>query len=121
MNQQQVLYGILTFAPNREALIAIYLTNFEQTFHFNLSKKILLIVFNKLIKSEISTDELEEWASFVECRDEIHCDTYEDYIYALSNPALMNGDDMSSKKLCLLSEIKTLKVKEMLECLLLEK
>mgnify|MGYP003885531725 CR=1 FL=1 len=38
---------------------------------------------------EISVDDLEEWAGFIEFCDDIDATAIEDYLYALSNPELM--------------------------------
>ena len=57
------------------------------------SVEMLHAVLQKFIQGTISTDDLEEWAMFVEFRDDIDHSSIEDYIYALSNPDLMGGID----------------------------
>ncbi len=117
MNQFQALYEILTFTPQREQAIALYLEYYDEDFRFELTKDIIIIVLKKCINDVISVDDLEEWASFIDCRDEIINDKYEDYIYALSNPALMNPVDMRNKKEVTLSSLEIDKIKRMLACL----
>lgn len=46
-------------------------------------------MLNKYISDSISDHDLEEWANFVECRDDIDYSKVEGYIYALANPELM--------------------------------
>jgi len=117
MNQQQALYEILTFSPLREQAISLYLDQFDDGFRFELTKNIIILVLEKCLNDIISVEDLEEWATFVDCRDEIISEKFEDYIYALSNPAIMNTVDMTNKKAIALSELEIGKVERLLVCL----
>jgi len=117
MNQQQALYEILTFSPLREQAISLYLNYDDEGFRFELTKNIIILVLEKCLNKVISVEDLEEWASFVDCRDEIISERFEDYIYALSNPAIMNAVDMTNKKAIALTELEIGKIERMLVCL----
>ena len=52
----------------------------------------MIFVLTKYIKGDISTDELEEWANLVECRDDIEIPSViQEFIFELANPEI-NGD-----------------------------
>lgn len=106
MTQDDALYKILSFDKERNAAIDIYLANFNSEYHFVLTRELLIQVLTLCINQTISLEELEEWATFVDCRNEIDCVQYEDYIYALSNPALMNDGDMRDKQTIANAELK---------------
>ena len=57
----------------------------------------MIFVLTKYIKGEISTDELEEWANLVECRDDIEIPSLiQEFIFELANPEI-NGDITKKK------------------------
>ncbi len=117
MNQYQALFKIVTFAVDKDDAIDFYLSCEIDTFKFSFTKDIFLHVLMLSINNEISFDELQEWACFLDCREEIMTEKYEDYLYALSNPALMNGEDMTNKSVIIMSELKREKVLEIFACL----
>lgn len=94
MNRAESLTQIITFGKYREQAFTD-LAKFSFVFTddngglVEISDSILAAVLQKFISGCISEDDLEEWANFVECRDDISCDKNEDYIYALANPELM--------------------------------
>lgn len=84
---------IITFGEYREqafsTLARLGLGGYDNSGVIEISDTILIGVLQKFISGCISADDLEEWANFVECRDDIDCGKNEGYIYALSNPELM--------------------------------
>lgn len=118
MDQYTALYKILTFDEHRETAIDAYLMFNDESFRFLLTKDILLHVLDLCIQTKITLYDLEEWACFVDARDEIIKDTFEDYLYALSNPAIMCGYDMTQQGYQALA-LKMSKVKAMHDCLIL--
>jgi hypothetical protein len=84
---------IITFDENREQAFSMLASfGFDHDAGEDLieiSDSILAAVLQKFISGCISADDLEEWANFVEFRDDINCDRNEGYIYALANPELM--------------------------------
>lgn len=57
----------------------------------------MIFVLTKYIKGDISTDELEEWANLVECRDDIEIPSLiQKFIFELANPEI-NGDITKKK------------------------
>ena len=57
----------------------------------------MIFVLTKYIKGDISTDELEEWANLVECRDDIEIPSLiQEFIFELANPEI-NGDITKKK------------------------
>lgn len=93
MNRTELLMQIITFGEYREqafsALASQGLAGYDTRDLLEISDSILIGVLQKFISGCISADDLEEWAIFVECRDDINCDKNEGYIYALANPELM--------------------------------
>jgi hypothetical protein len=117
MTQDDALYKILSFDKDREIAIDIYLTNLKPDYNFILSKALLIHVLTLAINEVISLDELEEWAIFVDCRPEIDCVNYEDYLYALSNPALMEDGDMRDAQSLINAGLQPDHLTTMLACL----
>ncbi len=98
MNRTEALHQIITFGKQRDKAFT-KLVNFSYDSdieHFALEHKILADVLAMYINCSISGDDLEEWANFVECRDDINYLAVEDYIYALANPEIM-GDISQTK------------------------
>ena len=57
----------------------------------------MIFVLTKYIKGDISTDELEEWANLVECRDDIEIPSLiQEFIFELANPEI-NGNITKKK------------------------
>lgn len=59
-----------------------------------VTKEDLANVLNKFLLNEITADDLELWANFIECRDDLNYAEIEDYIYALANSVLVGEIDM---------------------------
>jgi len=98
MNRTEALQQIITFGKQRdEAFTKLVKCSYDSDIeHFALEHKILADVLAMYINGSISGDDLEEWANFVECRDDINYLAVEDYIYALANPEIM-GDISQAK------------------------
>ncbi len=95
MNQVESLKHILHFGKDKEEAYAVLL-NYPMEARSTLvvaSKQLLADVLQMNLDNEISFDDLEEWATFIECRDDIDCTQIEDYVYALANPELMGTID----------------------------
>ncbi|WP_028471016.1 hypothetical protein [Neptunomonas japonica] len=96
MNRVESLTQIITFGKYREqaftelAKFGFVFTDDNDDF-VEISDSILAAVLQKFISGCISEDDLEEWANFIECRDDINCEKNEGYIYALANPELMGA------------------------------
>ncbi|SIS60877.1 hypothetical protein SAMN05421760_102437 [Neptunomonas antarctica] len=107
MKRVEALVQIITFGECREpAFSALCQFGFDSDVELvEISDSILADVLQLFIAGFISADELEEWANFIECRDDINFARNEGYIYALSNPELMG-------------EINTEKIIKMLEVLM---
>lgn len=91
MNRVESLTQIIVFGEHREQAFS-HLSKCRRdgdTESVDISDSILALVLEKYLSGCISADDLEEWANFVECRDDIDCGKNEGYIYALSNPELM--------------------------------
>jgi hypothetical protein len=59
-----------------------------------VSKLDLTLALNKFLANEITADDLEMWANFIECREDLNYEEIEDYIYALANPELVGEIDV---------------------------
>lgn len=91
MTRAEVLQQIITIGEYREKAFQ-ELVNFQfdnDIELFEVSNDILVDVLRKYISNLLSGDELEEWANFIECRDDINYEKVEGYIYALANPEVM--------------------------------
>lgn len=91
IDKTEALLQIITFHANRDDAIS-YLLSCPWDAEFEpvvASKSVLLGVLKQYVTERISADDLEEWAIFIECRDDIDYSAIEDYVYALSNPSLM--------------------------------
>ncbi len=91
MSRAEALNQIITFGELRESAFSqlVKFANDRDFEPFEVSKLILAGVLNKYLSGSISADDLEEWANFVECRDDIEDSQIEGYVYALANPELM--------------------------------
>ena len=91
MKRVESLIQIITFGQFREqAFSALAKFGFDSDVEqVDVADSMLADVLQLFLCGSISTDELEVWANFVECRDDINCDRNEGTIYALSNPEIM--------------------------------
>jgi len=90
MERVEALKQIVTFGPNKEQAFS-ELAKFgydSETELFEVTKAIFTEVLNMYISEQITSEELEEWANFVECRDDLNYEIIEGYIYSLANPYL---------------------------------
>lgn len=99
MSRTEALNQIITFGEFRNSAFSQLLqfgfnTEIE---HFKVTKSMLADVLNKYLSDVISADDLDEWANFIECRDDIDYSLIEGYVYALANPELMG--DISKHKI----------------------
>ncbi|WP_077343601.1 hypothetical protein [Pseudocolwellia agarivorans] len=93
MNRAQALEQIITFGDKIE-LAYSELAKFEwdsDIEHFTVSKEVLISILSKYLANEINSEELEDWANFIECRDDTDYESVEDYIYSLANPVLVGN------------------------------
>jgi|TARA_R110000764_G_scaffold22118_15_gene55477 hypothetical protein len=99
MNRTEALKQIVTFGADKEAAYS-ELVKFgydSEIAYFVVSKSVLEDVLLIYLADKITADELEEWANFVECRDDLDYEIIEGYIYALANPYLVG--DISKEKI----------------------
>jgi hypothetical protein len=91
MKRVEALVQIITFGECREqAFSALSQFGFDSDVELvEISDSMLADVLQLFITGLISADDLEEWANFIECRDDINFSRNEGYIYALANPELM--------------------------------
>lgn len=93
MNRRQALQQIITFGELREAAVSA-LAKFGWDPNFavlSVDSQALILVLTKYMSGEINADDLELWANFIECRDELDYTAIDGYIYALADPEMM-GD-----------------------------
>lgn len=98
MNRAKALEQIVTLGANREAAYS-ELVKFgydAEIKHFVVSKSILERVLLMFLSDKITSDELEQWANFIECRDDLDYEIIEGYVYALANP-YSDGDINKAK------------------------
>jgi hypothetical protein len=93
MNRVEALAQIVTFGPERDnAYLELVKYSYDSDVElFEVSESKLSGVLIMSISGNISDDELEDWANFVECRDDLDYERIEGYIYALANPLLIGG------------------------------
>jgi len=96
MNRQQALQQIITFGEQRDATVsALAKFGWDPSIEvISVDSHTLIVVLTKYMSGEIDADDLEFWANFIECRDELDYTDIEGYIYALADPELMG--DISS-------------------------
>ena len=88
MNRAEALKQIVTFGACKESAYS-ELVKFgydSEIEYFVVSKSILECVLLMYLSDKITGDELEEWANFIECRDDLDYEVIEGYIYAIANP-----------------------------------
>ncbi len=93
MNRAESLHQIITFGKQRdEAFMSLVKLGYDHDAEpFSLTTAVLTEVLSLYMADAISADDLEEWANFVETRDDINGQAIEGYIYALAEPEVM-GD-----------------------------
>ena len=93
MNRQQALQQIIAFGEQRDAAVSTLAKfGWDPSFEvISVDSHALILVLTKYMSDVISADDLELWANFIECRDELDYSAIDGYIYALAAPELM-GD-----------------------------
>ena len=93
MNRQQVLQQIIAFGEQREAAVtALAQFGWDPSFEvISVDSQALIVVLTKYMSGAITADDLELWANFIECRDELDYSAIDGYVYALADPELMGG------------------------------
>lgn len=97
MDRAESLRQIITFGEFREKAFT-ELVKFgcdSETALFEINLKILAEILRMYISGFITADDLEEWANFIECRDDVNYSKIEDYIYAIANPEIMGEINVS--------------------------
>ena len=96
MNRTEALRQIIRFGEQRElAYAALASFPFDcDVALLEVNKLDLTLALNKFLVNEISADDLEMWANFIECRDDLNYETIEEFIYALANPYLVGEFDL---------------------------
>jgi len=91
MNRVEALAQIVTFGSERDkAYLELVKYCYDSDVElFEVSESILAEVLSMFVSGSISEDELEDWANFVECRDDLDYEKIEGFIYALANPLLL--------------------------------
>lgn len=96
MDRVEALNQLVRFGDKREfaysALASLPLDNEVEL--VKVTKEDLANVLNKFLLNEITADDLELWANFIECRNDLNYAEIEDYIYALANPVLVGEIDV---------------------------
>jgi len=102
MIRTEALRQIVSFGENRDlAYVALACLPFDCDVELlEISRLDLTLVLNKFLAHEISADDLEMWANFIECRDDLKYEAIEDFVYALANPELVGDlDEISIEKM----------------------
>jgi hypothetical protein len=100
MNRLQALNEIINFGPEIElAKIRI------QDFPFDTDEELIVInrhhvekVLNMYIDGKISDETVEEWANFIEGREDLNCDVFGNLIFILANPILEGRISISTAR-----------------------
>jgi len=98
MNRQQALQQIIAFGEQRDAAVtALAKFGWDPSFEvISIDSHALIVVLTKYMSGVISADDLELWANFIECRDELDYSEIDGYIYALADPELMGGISLTT-------------------------
>jgi len=96
MSRIEALRQIVRFGENRDlAYVALARFPFDRDVELlEVSKLDLILALNMFLANEITADDLEMWANFIECREDLNYEEIEDYIYALANPELVGELDL---------------------------
>lgn len=100
MNRLQALSEIINFGPNSKlAEIRIH------EFPFDTDEELIVIdrhhiekVLNMYINGEISDESVEQWANFIEGREDLNYDVFGNLIYILANPVLVGKLSVSKAR-----------------------
>lgn len=105
MNREDALKQIISFGPDLDEAYSVVLSHplSPDNEVVVASCQSIAVVLRKYIADEVSVDDLEEWAMFVDCRDDVDCSQIDDYVYALTNPELM--DDIDKEKAAVMVEL----------------
>lgn len=100
MNRQQALEQIIAFGEQRDmAVNALAKFGWDPSFEvISVDSHALILVLTKYMSGDIDADDLELWANFIECRDELEYSDIEGYIYALADPEQMGGISLDNIK-----------------------
>lgn len=98
MNRQQALQQIIAFGEQRDmAVSALAKFGWDPSFEvISVDSHALILVLTKYMSGDIDADDLELWANFIECRDELDYSDIEGYIYALADPEQMGGISLAN-------------------------
>jgi hypothetical protein len=98
MNRQQALQQIIAFGEQRDmAVSALAQFGWDPSFEvISVDSHALILVLTKYMSGDIDADDLELWANFIECRDELDYSDIEGYIYALADPEQMGGISLAN-------------------------
>ncbi|WP_370979743.1 hypothetical protein [Agaribacterium sp. ZY112] len=66
---------------------------------YRLTGEVLANILDLYLSGTISSEELESWANFVECRDDIDHSSVTDHIYQLANPLITREITLTNIKL----------------------
>ncbi len=96
MDRVEVLKQIVRSGDKREFAYSVLASlPFDSEVELvKVTKEDLANVLNKFLLNEITADDLELWANFIECRNDLNYAEIEDYIYALANPVLVGEIDI---------------------------
>lgn len=91
MNRSQALEEIITFGRNtNEAYSELLKYSYDSDVeYFVVSKEIMKNALDLYLKGQLSAEDIEDWANFIECREDLDYEQVEDYIYYLANPVLV--------------------------------
>ncbi|TRX57521.1 hypothetical protein FNN08_05840 [Thalassomonas sp. M1454] len=91
MSRIDALTQIITFGELREHAFSqlVKFSYGNDVSSLEVSNLILSEVLTKYLSDVISADDLEEWANFIECRDDLEFTAIEGFVYALANPEQM--------------------------------
>lgn len=99
MDRTELLNQIITFGDFREKAFTelAKLTYDSKIEFFEVNNEILTAVLAMFISDSITANDLEEWANFIECRDDINYSKVDGYIFALANSEIMG--DINKEKI----------------------
>ena len=93
MSRVALLQQIICFGECRQqAFLALAKLPYDaEPERFVVSNNMLAQVLQMYLADAMDADDLQEWAEFVECRNDVDYSAIEGFIYALTTPELM-GD-----------------------------
>jgi hypothetical protein len=92
LDRESCLKEIVKFGENRvQATEQIATFDWDSEIELYTVTKIDIVnILNKFIDSTISDVELENWANFIECRDDLDYSKVAEFVFKLANP-LVHG------------------------------